>query len=123
MLILVLVIFQRNRIAKEKKRSDELLLNILPSEIAKELKSTGTSKPKSYNEVTVMFTDFKNFTQASESMNADELVKEVNFCYSEFDRIISKNKIEKIKTIGDCYMAAGGLPVENKTNPIDTVNT
>ncbi|HRG58120.1 MAG TPA: adenylate/guanylate cyclase domain-containing protein [Bacteroidia bacterium] len=94
---------------KEKSKSDELLLNILPPETANELKSLGYSKPKHYNQVTVLFTDFKNFTQISEKLSADELVEEINFCYSNFDRIISKYGIEKIKTIGDSYMCAGGL--------------
>jgi class 3 adenylate cyclase len=68
-----------------------------------------------------MFTDFKNFTQASEKLSAAELVMEIHHCYSEFDKIISKYNLEKIKTIGDSYMCAGGLPVPNKTNAEDTV--
>lgn len=113
---------QRNRISKEKKRSDELLLNILPEETAEELKATGTAKTRSYESVTVLFTDFKNFTQASEVLTAEELVGEINYCYSEFDKIMAKHGIEKIKTIGDSYMCAGGLPVANNTHPVDTVN-
>lgn len=113
---------QRNRISKEKKRSDELLLNILPEETAEELKATGTAKTRSYESVTVLFTDFKNFTQASEILSAEELVSEINYCYSEFDKIMAKYGIEKIKTIGDSYMCAGGLPVANQTHPVDTVN-
>lgn len=112
---------QRNRIAKEKKRSDELLLNILPEETAEELKATGTAKAKSFDMVSVMFTDFKNFTQASERLSAEELVHEINLCYSEFDRIIARHGLEKIKTIGDAYMCAGGLPVTNDTHPVDIV--
>ena len=112
---------QRNRISKEKKRSDELLLNILPSETAEELKATGTAKAKSFESVSVLFTDFKNFTQASELLSPEELVHEINYCYSEFDRIITKYGIEKIKTIGDAYMCAGGLPVPNATHPEDVV--
>ncbi len=112
---------QRNRISKEKQRSDELLLNILPSETAEELKATGAAKAKSFDNISVLFTDFKNFTRASELLSAEELVKEINYCYSEFDRIITKFGIEKIKTIGDAYMCAGGLPVTNTTHPIDVV--
>ncbi len=112
---------QRNRISKEKQRSDELLLNILPSETAEELKATGAAKAKSFDNISVLFTDFKNFTRASELLSAEELVKEINYCYSEFDRIITKYGIEKIKTIGDAYMCAGGLPVTNTTHPIDVV--
>ncbi len=113
---------QRNRISKEKKRSDELLLNILPEETAEELKSTGTAKAKSFELVSVLFTDFKNFTQASELLTPEELVAEINYCYSEFDRIVTRYGIEKIKTIGDSYMCAGGLPVTNQTNPYDVVS-
>src|SRR6185295_11814771 len=75
-----------------------------------------------FDQVTVMFTDFKNFTQASEKLSAEELVHEINYCYSEFDRIITKYGIEKIKTIGDAYMCAGGLPVNNTTHPVDVVS-
>jgi len=112
---------QRIRIGKEKKRSDELLLNILPVETAEELKATGTAKTKSFDMVSVLFTDFKNFTQASEILTPEELVAEINHCYSEFDRIITRHGIEKIKTIGDAYMCAGGLPAANNTHPFDVV--
>ncbi len=113
---------QRNRISKEKKRSEELLLNILPEETAEELKATGSAKTKSFELVSVLFTDFKNFTQASELLTPEELVAEINYCYSEFDRIITKFGIEKIKTIGDSYMCAGGLPLPNNTHPFDVVS-
>lgn len=113
---------QRNKIGKAKKRSDELLLNILPEETAEELKATGTAKAKSFEQVSVLFTDFKNFTQASEKLSPEELVAEINHCYSEFDRIITRYGIEKIKTIGDSYMCAAGLPVPNKTHPFDIVS-
>ena len=112
---------QRNKISKGKKRSDELLLNILPEETAEELKATGTAKAKSFDLVSVLFTDFKNFTLASEKLTPEELVAEINHCYSEFDRIITKHGIEKIKTIGDSYMCAGGLPGTNNTHPFDVV--
>ncbi len=112
---------QRVRISKEKKRSDELLLNILPEETAEELKATGSAQTKSFESVSVLFTDFKNFTQASEKLSPEELVAEINHCYSEFDKIVTKYGIEKIKTIGDAYMCAGGLPVKNSTHPVDVV--
>ncbi len=120
-LFLMVVFFQKNSISKEKKRSDELLLNILPAETAEELKATGSARAKNFDRVTVMFTDFKDFTQASEKMSAEDLVREINYCYSAFDKIISKYRIEKIKTIGDAYMCAGGLPVKNVTNPEDVI--
>lgn len=71
--------------------------------------------------VSVMFTDFKNFTQASEKLSAEQLVDEINYCYSEFDKIITKYGLEKIKTIGDSYMCAGGLPVPNNTHTVDII--
>lgn len=113
---------QRNRISKEKKRSDELLLNILPAEVAEELKAKGSAEAKSINSVTVLFTDFKGFTQLSEKLSAQELVGEINECFSAFDHIMQKYGIEKIKTIGDAYMAAGGLPVPNQTHAKDVIH-
>ena len=104
-----------------KQKSDDLLLNILPQETAEELKSTGTARAKQFDEVTVMFTDFKDFTQASEQMTAEQLVSVIDFYFSEFDKIISRHNIEKIKIIGDSYMCAGGLPVPNITHAIDVV--
>ncbi len=122
LLFLVIVYRQRNKISKEKKRSEELLLNILPSEVAEELKTTGATTAKDFSEVTVLFTDFKNFTAMSEQLTAQELVNEINYCYSAFDNIITKHGIEKIKTIGDSYMCAGGLPVANTTHAEETVS-
>jgi class 3 adenylate cyclase len=112
---------QRNKIKKEKKRSDELLLNILPHSIAEELKSKGNAESKLIDEVTVLFTDFKGFTQLSEQFTPQELVAEINECFSAFDQIMIKHNVEKIKTIGDSYMAAGGLPTSNKTHAEDVI--
>jgi class 3 adenylate cyclase len=109
-------------IIKEKQRSEELLLNILPSEMVEELKANGTTKAKAFTMVTVMFTDFKDFTTVSEKVSAELLVAEIHHCFSTFDRIIQKYKIEKIKTIGDSYMCASGLPVSNYTHAKDMVN-
>jgi class 3 adenylate cyclase len=95
---------------KEKERSEELLLNILPLEVAEELKSKGQAEARLMEHVTVLFTDFKGFTQMSELVTPKELVKDLHECFSAFDRICEKYGIEKIKTIGDAYMAAGGLP-------------
>lgn len=108
-------------IAHEKERSDKLLLNILPEETAEELKNKGSATPKHYKKVSVLFTDFKGFTKIAEKLTPDELVEELNTCFLEFDRIIDKHNLEKIKTIGDAYMCAGGIPVANETNPIDIV--
>lgn len=105
----------------EKKKTDTLLLNILPYDIAMELKETGKAEAKYFKSVSVLFTDFKGFTLIAESMGATELVAEIDYCFKEFDRIVQKHKIEKIKTIGDSYMAVGGLPVTNNTHPEDLV--
>lgn len=117
----IIVFMQRNKIAKGKKRSDELLLNILPEEVAEELKLKGSADAKQFDDVTVMFTDFKGFTQLSEKLSPKELVGEINECFSAFDHIMQKHGIEKIKTIGDAYMAAGGLPTANNTHANDVV--
>ncbi|MEO8146490.1 MAG: adenylate/guanylate cyclase domain-containing protein [Bacteroidia bacterium] len=127
---------QRNKITREKeiseeerlkteaakKQSEELLLNILPSEIADEIKRTGTATAKSFTMVTVMFTDFKDFTSVSEKVSAELLVDEIHTCFSAFDHIMQKHKIEKIKTIGDSYLCASGLPVSNYTHATDMLN-
>jgi class 3 adenylate cyclase len=105
----------------EKKKSDDLLLNILPEEVAEELKAKGNADAQLIDEVTVLFTDFKGFTQLSEKLSPKELVAEINECFSAFDLIMDKYGIEKIKTIGDAYMAAGGLPTPNQTHAIDVV--
>lgn len=105
-----------------KKKTDELLLNILPAETAEELKSTGSAKAKNYELVTVLFSDFKGFTGISEKMKPEELVAELNYCFSAFDAIIDKYGIEKIKTIGDAYMCVSGLPVQNERHAHDIVN-
>jgi len=108
-------------IQDEKEKSDSLLLNILPEETAEELKAKGNSKARSFEMVTVLFTDFKGFTKMAEMMSPDELVAEIDHCFKAFDNIISNYDIEKIKTIGDAYMCAGGLPVANKTNAVEVV--
>jgi class 3 adenylate cyclase/Tfp pilus assembly protein PilF len=112
----------KTAIEKEKERSENLLLNILPYEVAEELKSTGTAKAKTYSMVSVMFADFKDFTRISEKVSAELLVDEIHHCFSAFDTILEKYKVEKIKTIGDSYMCASGLPVLNYTHATDLVS-
>lgn len=107
---LMLVLALALTVYSGKKKSDELLLNILPYETAQELKQKGTADAKLIDDVTVLFTDFKGFTAMSEQLSPKELVEDLNLCFSEFDRIMEKHGIEKIKTIGDAYMAACGLP-------------
>ncbi|MBI4929456.1 MAG: tetratricopeptide repeat protein [Bacteroidetes bacterium] len=108
-------------IFRERRKSEKLLLNILPAETARELKQHGKATAKHYENVTVMFTDFKNFTDISEKLSAEELVSELDFLFKKFDEVISKYPIEKIKTIGDAYMCVGGLPTANTTNAMDVV--
>ncbi|MCB1179836.1 MAG: adenylate/guanylate cyclase domain-containing protein, partial [Leptospiraceae bacterium] len=99
-----------------------LLLNILPKQVAKELKNKGYSEPVSFENVTVIFTDFKGFTQIAENLSPQDLVRELDQCFSHFDSIIEKYNLEKLKTIGDSYMCAGGVPKENQTHAIDSVH-
>ena len=127
LLIIVGGLFNRYRyirrtkkiIESEKDRSDNLLLNILPEETAEELKENGTAKARSYNNVTILFTDFKGFTELSATLSPPALVKEIHLCYKAFDEIMVRHNVEKIKTIGDAYMAAGGLPKPNDTHAMD----
>jgi len=112
---------QKDEIEYERLRSDKLLLNILPEETAEELKEKGSATPKHYALVSVLFTDFKGFTNIAEKLTPQELVAELNACFLEFDKIIDRHNLEKIKTIGDAYMCAGGIPVANDTNPDDVV--
>jgi len=108
-------------IEKEKDRADRLLLNILPEEIAVELKEKGKADAREFEKVAVLFTDFVGFTSISEKLSAIELVDEINDCFETFDMIIEKYHIEKIKTIGDAYMAVGGIPVTTEDAVQNTV--
>jgi class 3 adenylate cyclase len=105
-----------NIIQKEKNRSNNLLLDILPAEVANELKEKGYSEARQFEEVTVLFTDFKGFTNHAEQLTASDLVKEINECFSAFDTILQKHGIEKIKTVGDAYLAASGLPLPDSNH-------
>jgi class 3 adenylate cyclase len=117
----VLLTTQNEIIESERKKSDALLLNILPVETAEELKEKGFAEARTFESVTVMFTDFKDFTKVAEMLDAKSLVKEIDSVFKKFDEIITNHNIEKIKTIGDAYMAAAGLPIENKTHATDMV--
>ncbi|MEX0966882.1 MAG: adenylate/guanylate cyclase domain-containing protein [Bacteroidia bacterium] len=108
-IFLIIGFFQMKKIRKEKHRSENLLLNILPAEVADELKQKGRVEPRNYDRATIIFTDFQNFTGMSEQLSAREVVEIINHCFAEFDRIVTKYGLEKIKTIGDAYMAVGGL--------------
>ncbi|MCP4978786.1 MAG: tetratricopeptide repeat protein [Maribacter sp.] len=101
-------------IEKERDRSDKLLLNVLPKETADELKENGKVVAKKFESVTVLFTDFKGFTHYSENLDPEKLVETIGFYFTKFDDIMEKYGLEKIKTIGDSYMCAGGLPYPTK---------
>ena len=103
----------------EQNKSDQLLLNILPAKVAEELKMKGEVEPLFFDSATVLFTDFIGFTKVSETMSPDELIQELDGCFTQFDEIVKRNKLEKLKTIGDSYMCAGGLPDINTTHPVD----
>jgi hypothetical protein len=108
-------------IQKEKDRSENLLLNILPEETAVELNENGKVKVKKFDSVTVLFTDFKGFTTFDEKLSPEELVKSVDYYFSKFDEIMEKYGLEKIKTVGDAYMCAGGLPFPTKDHAIKII--
>jgi class 3 adenylate cyclase len=105
----------------ERQKSDQLLLNILPEMVAVELKNQGFATPRSYEKVTVLFTDFKGFTQIVSKMKPEQILDNLNYCFTAFDKIIRKYKLEKIKTIGDAYMCAGGLPTPDDDNPVRVI--
>ncbi|MEJ7766874.1 MAG: adenylate/guanylate cyclase domain-containing protein [Chitinophagaceae bacterium] len=121
-LVLILIIafiiyrhsLQKSRVNKildkQKDQIENLLLNILPKEVAYELQTSGISKPRQYDEVSILFTDFKGFTSIADKLSPSELVEDLNECFIEFDSIMEKYNLEKIKTIGDSYMCAGNLP-------------
>ena len=109
------------QIGQEKEKSEQLLLNILPAEVAEELRTKGAADPVHFDSVTVMFTDFKGFTGVAESMTPRDLVFELDKCFSYFDSVIDRYNLEKLKTIGDAYMCAGGIPVSNQTHMIDCI--
>jgi len=108
----------QEELKKEKERSDELLLNILPATIAVELKDTGTVNPRFYNSASIMFSDFAGFTKLSEQMEPKTLIELLNQYFSTFDGIVEKHGLEKLKTIGDSYMCVSGLPAETRGHAI-----
>ena len=111
---------QQKLLQIEKDKTESILLNILPESSVKELKSLGKVTAKAFSTVTVMFTDVVGFTKISENMSPSRLVSKLDIMFRKFDEIIVANRLEKIKTIGDAYMCAGGVPETNSTNPIDT---
>ncbi len=110
-----------SEIEQEKQKSDQLLLNILPAQIADELKSTGRVQPVYHASATILFTDFENFSKIAKLMTPESLVEELDYCFTYFDRIIEQYGLEKLKTIGDSYMCCGGIPKSNRTHPVDVI--
>jgi class 3 adenylate cyclase len=108
-------------IEKERKRSEELLLNILPVAVADELKAHGFANVQQYDQASVLFTDFKGFSEIAKILPAEKLVNNLDYAFKNFDRIIGKHGLEKIKTIGDAYMCAGGLPTVDGGHPVEVV--
>jgi len=106
---------------EEKQKSDNLLLNILPEEVAEELKRKGSAEARLFDQVTVLFTDFVDFTKITERLTPQQLVDELHTCFKAYDEIISKYKIEKIKTVGDAYIAVGGMPHPNPNHAGEVV--
>jgi len=112
---------KNTEIAEEKKRGDELLYNILPKEIANELKATGKVEARQFSSATIMLLDFKNFSGISRSLTPEGLIAVLDYCFKNFDRITEVHRLEKIKTIGDAYLCVGGLPKTNQTHPYDSI--
>jgi len=109
------------QVESERERAEQLLLNVLPKSIAEELKTKGVAAPEKYESATVLFTDFVGFTSISSSLAPEEIIEELNECFTAFDAIAQRHNLEKIKTIGDSYMCAGGIPDANDTHAADAV--
>lgn len=127
--VIALLIFRGYRVKvkthkildKQKNEIENLLLNILPKKVAAELQMTGRATPRHYDSVSVMFTDFKGFTTIADKMSPSDLVQELDDCFIAFDAIIEKYQLEKIKTIGDAYMCAGGIPTPDENHVLKIV--
>jgi class 3 adenylate cyclase len=108
-------------VRKERDQNEELLLNILPRPVAAELRSNGNVKPTTFDDTTVCFSDFVGFTLSSEKLPAETLINALNEYFTAFDEIIGRYGLEKLKTIGDAYMFAGGLPNVRPSHAVDAV--
>jgi class 3 adenylate cyclase len=108
-------------ISTEKQKSDKLLLNILPARVAADLMQTGKTEPKYFEDVTVLFSDIVGFTEASEKLSTQTLIDELNELFTQFDTLAEQNDCERIKTIGDAYLAVCGMPVPNERHAVNIV--
>jgi adenylate cyclase len=105
----------------EKEKTEALLANVLPKNTASEIMEKGKATKIKYNFVTVLFSDIQGFTKIAEEMNPEVLIDELDKFFFYFDSVVEKYGIEKIKTIGDAYMCAGGIPEKNRTNPVEVI--
>ncbi|MGA2408170.1 MAG: adenylate/guanylate cyclase domain-containing protein [Bacteroidales bacterium] len=105
----------------EKEKTEALLANVLPKNTASEIMEKGKATKIKYNFVTVLFSDIQGFTKIAEEMNPEVLIDELDKFFFYFDSVVEKHGIEKIKTIGDAYMCAGGIPEKNRTNPVEVI--
>jgi len=130
LMVIAFVIYRNYRIKvktniildKQKVQIENLMLNILPAEVAIELQEHGHATPRHYESVSVLFTDFKSFTSLSDKMSPQELIEELNDSFMAFDDIVENNQLEKIKTIGDAYMCAGGIPTPYESHLFNMIN-
>jgi class 3 adenylate cyclase len=112
---------QHQELDEQRRLSESLLLNILPLEVADELRTKGMVAPKYFEDVTIIFTDFVGFTLSTEHLAAEDVVHHLHDYFTAFDRICARYGLEKLKTIGDSYMCIGGLPVRNPAHPVNAV--
>jgi class 3 adenylate cyclase len=112
------VLRSQQALAAEKQRSDSLLLNILPPKIAAELTENGRVEPRHHPSTTILFTDFVGFTTSAAELSPRELLDDLDMYFSEFDNIVARHGLEKLKTIGDSYMCAGGLMLGRKDHAV-----
>jgi len=113
------VVRQQELLQIEKDNAERWLANALPEEVVRELKVNGKVEANAFDKVTVMFTDVVGFTNISRRMRPSRLVKRLDILFRRFDELIQNNDLEKIKTIGDAYMCAGGIPIDNSINPMN----
>jgi adenylate cyclase len=107
----------------QRRKTEDLLEAILPKKVIKDLQTTGISKPDSFEDVTILFSDFVDFTENSAKMSPEALIGELSEIFSAFDEIIEKNNCERIKTIGDAYMAVCGMPEKDPEHAQNIINS
>jgi adenylate cyclase len=113
---------KKGKSAADRETLDTPALNIPADVSADRVEMANLLKARSYDSVTVMFTDFQGFTQIGEQLSPEQLVEEIDLCFRAFDEITARYPIEKIKTVGDSYLCAGGLPATNNTHAVDVVS-